>query len=373
MTQKFKTQKSNNNQNRGESVNVTCVYLNCLNFVTQHQKHNASHSVAAFPGNAAVNEVFRVTITNTTRTHTPAHAHWFIERTPETKGPGSSSLMNCFCGRAKKHTQAHAPLLKLQRATLINHSDRQTVDRHGSVSLSVAIRGDERDSLGRISVTVLVLSPESQSRDSSRQHKYVWKRLNWSEKKKYHINTHALSFFFFSFFPSRCVAPLSVSSSSPLCCPYRKPQLTSRRLCFCLDLWIEFFRAPAIKYGIEIAPLFLLRQGGGVARANCLPPSLHYAACFPVSASQVLPTPCASTSVLLFRVHPDTNTQKHMITTCYMHIRVCMERRMEGGDTKVTARILFIHLLFNVNDKKDWVQTDANYYLSSLCVFYHLK
>lgn len=58
--------------------------------------------------------------------------------------------------------------------------------------------------------------------------------------------------------------PLSLSSSSPLCCPYRKSQLTSPRLCFCLDLWIEFFRRLAIKYGIEIAPLFLLRQRRGV-------------------------------------------------------------------------------------------------------------
>lgn len=38
--------------------------------------------------------------------------------------------------------------------------------------------------------------------------------------------------------------------------------MTSRRLCFCLDLWIEFLQASTIKYGIEIAPLFLLRHRG---------------------------------------------------------------------------------------------------------------
>lgn len=52
-----------------------------------------------------------------------------------------------------------------------------------------------------------------------------------------HKHTHL------SFLPLS-VAPLSVSSSSPLCCPYRKPSLTSRRLCFCLDLRIDFFRGP---------------------------------------------------------------------------------------------------------------------------------
>lgn len=108
------------------------------------------------------------------------------------------------------------------------------------------------------------------------------------KKKKGFTRTHADTHTSFS------ALHLCVSSSSPLCCPYRKPPLTSRRLCFCLDLRIEFFRgAPAIKYGIEIAPLFLLRQGVGVGGrgggTNYLPPSLHYAACFPVSASQVLP------------------------------------------------------------------------------------
>lgn len=38
-----------------------------------------------------------------------------------------------------------------------------------------------------------------------------------------------------------------------------------------------FQGGPAIKYGIEIASLFLLRQVGWT---NCLLPSLHYAACF---------------------------------------------------------------------------------------------
>lgn len=47
-----------------------------------------------------------------------------------------------------------------------------------------------------------------------------------------------------------------------------------------------FSGGPTIKYGIEIAPLFLLRQG---VWGDYLPPSLHYASCFPVSASQVFP------------------------------------------------------------------------------------
>lgn len=92
----------------------------------------------------------------------------------------------------------------------------------------------------------------------------------------------------FLFFVSLFV---SISSSSPLCYPDRKPLLTSRWLCFCLDLRIEFFGGPTIKYGIEIAPLFLLRQCEEGVEGNYLPPSLHYAACFPVSASQVLPPP----------------------------------------------------------------------------------
>lgn len=90
---------------------------------------------------------------------------------------------------------------------------------------------------------------------------------------------------------SLSVAPLSVSSSSPLCCPYRMPQLTSRRLCFCLDLWIEFFRGPTIKYGIEIAPLFLLRLGGGESHHSIMQPVFQW-------VHQVLP-PFTSRSTMI--------------------------------------------------------------------------
>lgn len=81
--------------------------------------------------------------------------------------------------------------------------------------------------------------------------------------------------------------PLSLSSSSPLCCPYRKSQLTSLRLCFCLDLWIEFFRRLAIKYGIEIAPLFLLRQRRGVWGGGSKPPPATTPLCSLFSSERI--------------------------------------------------------------------------------------
>lgn len=40
--------------------------------------------------------------------------------------------------------QTHAALLKLQHMTLINHSDRQTVERQGFVLFSLAITEEEK-------------------------------------------------------------------------------------------------------------------------------------------------------------------------------------------------------------------------------------
>lgn len=70
---------------------------------------------------------------------------------------------------------------------------------------------------------------------------------------------------------SLSVAPLSVFSSSPLRCPDRKPPLTSRRLCFCLDLRIEFFRGPRHQIWNRNCCLISLEAGQGVEGANYLP------------------------------------------------------------------------------------------------------
>lgn len=89
-------------------------------------------------------------------------------------------------------------------------------------------RGDKPDSPSYICIAVLEHHTSPEPRASSPR--LYPGNLNWSQKT------------------GPClwlsVAALSVSSSSPLCCPYRAPQLTSRRLCFCLDLWIEFFWGP---------------------------------------------------------------------------------------------------------------------------------
>lgn len=69
-----------------------------------------------------------------------------------------------------------------------------------------------------------------------------------------------------------------------------------------------FQTPPPIKYRIEIAPLFLLRLCGGWGETNYLPPSLHYASCFPVSASQVPPHPST-----FIQVSKHTETSKHDI------------------------------------------------------------
>lgn len=82
-------------------------------------------------------------------------------------------------------------------------------------------------------------------------------------KKRYHVNTRVSL--------SLSVAPLSVVSSSPLRCPDRKPPLTSRRLCFCLDLRIEFFRGPRHQIWNRNCCLISLEAGQGVEGANYLP------------------------------------------------------------------------------------------------------
>lgn len=125
--------------------------------------------------------------------------------------------------------------------------------------------------------------------------------------------------------------------------PYRTPALTSRRLCFCLDLRMEFFRQPPTPPHYQIwnrnCSLISLEAGcrvlgrrrrKGCAGANYLPPSLHYAACFPVSASQVLPPPTPppprpSTSTT-------TNTQRREHDTPAAHTHVYGEQR-EGSET----------------------------------------
>lgn len=142
------------------------------------------------------------------------------------------------------------------------------------------------------------------------------------KKKKGFTRTHADTHTSFS------ALHLCVSSSSPLCCPYRKPPLTSRRLCFCLDLRIEFFRgAPAIKYGIEIAPLFLLRQGvgvGGRGGGDKLPPSIT-PLCSLFSSERI--TSFTPHLRAFPQVHHGANIQKHMSTTRCVHIDMYIERR----------------------------------------------
>lgn len=184
--------------------------------------------------------------------------------------------MSCFCWNT--NTQTHTSQLKLQRTTLINHGDRESVDRRGS-SPAVGKEETEHDSHNCVAAFEchMALNPAG-SQPANTVCMEAVKLIR--KKKRNHINTHTHTFVF----------PLSVCSSSPLCCPYRKPLLTSPRLCFCLDLRIEFFSGPRHQIWNRNCSLISLEAGcggGGWRRANYLPPSLHYAACFPVSASQV--------------------------------------------------------------------------------------
>lgn len=139
-----------------------------------------------------------------------------------------------------------------------------------------------------------------------------------------HKHTH-LSFL------SLSVASLSVSSSSPLCCPDRKPSLTSRRLCFCLDLRIEFFRGPRHQIWNRNCCLISLEAGRGMDGGKL--PSSITPLCSLFSSERITsfcpPTPprpphthththkqtYPSTSVLL-QVRYDTNIQKQMSNLC---------------------------------------------------------
>lgn len=152
-------------------------------------------------------------------------------------------------------------------------------------------------------------------------------QLNWPEKKKV---SYKHTPFFWSL-------SLSVSSCSPLCCPYRKLLLTSRRLCFCLDLRIEFFRGPHHQIWNRNCSFISLEAGRWVVGANYLLPSLHYAACFPVSASQVLPpSPSPYTSVL-FQVEHDTNILKHTHVTPCKHVHVDMRGKQTTWSGQQTS------------------------------------
>lgn len=87
--------------------------------------------------------------------------------------------------------------------------------------------------------------------------------------------SHLLSFLFF-FFVSLFV---SASSSSPLRYPKRKTPLTSRWLCFCLDLRIEFFRSTPHQIWNRNCSLISLEAvqwgvGGGEVEGDKLPPSI---------------------------------------------------------------------------------------------------
>lgn len=95
--------------------------------------------------------------------------------------------------------------------------------------------------------------------------------------------------------------PVSSSLFSP--CPIMQSReeagMTSRRLCFCLDLWIEFLQASTIKYGIEIAPLFLMRHRG---QSTWLAPL-----CSLFSSERI--TSCA------FSIHPPPKTKTERSST----------------------------------------------------------
>lgn len=152
---------------------------------------------------------------------------------------------------------------------LINHADSQFTDRMGE-------RRSERDTQGDRHQKQNTAHGGSQIQTECVE---VVKLIRYMAGPP-HIHTHSL---FISFFP----------------CPIMQSQeeagMTSRRLCFCLDLWIEFLQASTIKYGIEIAPLFLLRHRGQSTRLAPL--------CSLFSSERI--TSCA------FSVNPPTPTPTH--------------------------------------------------------------
>ena len=110
--------------------------------------------------------------------------------------------MNRFCGRA--NSQTHAPPLKLQFTPLINHSDRQLVDRHGFSLLGYQKGRDKHDSLKHICVTVLMLNLMSKSKATTLEAVELIRKKTASHK---HTHTHTQHLFIsFMLFSPRCTS-----------------------------------------------------------------------------------------------------------------------------------------------------------------------
>lgn len=98
-------------------------------------------------GTHSIYKPFQVAITKY------AYIRWFIERSPETKGPGSKSLMNCFCGRTNTCTTAKVTVYDTHK------SQWQAAGRQTWLCLVLfdyQSTGDEHDSLSYVCVTLLV-------------------------------------------------------------------------------------------------------------------------------------------------------------------------------------------------------------------------
>lgn len=163
---------------------------------------------------------------------------------------------------------------------------------------------------------------------------YVLKQLNWSERKVSHKHTKS--------------APLSLSSCCTSQCLFKQPIMLPLQeaatdlpaALFLFGFVNRVFQGPRHQIWNRNCSLISLEagwRGVGRAGANSLPPSLHYAACFPVSASQVFLLLLFFHPSILLQVHHNINLQKYMNMTCCMHTHgLYMVRRGELKNIRIS-------------------------------------